>query len=147
MDISEKVAALYEKDTKTAYQNLLELEEISRQSDTVYQYLDEFMAMLKSDKYAIRVRGFRLICLQAKWDKENKIDAAIEEILGMLNDEKPTAVRQALQYLGYTIPCKPGLKEEICRGVQAIDLPRFKTSVSPLILKDITEVLALAEDE
>jgi len=66
MEISDKIKCLYDKDTKNAYANLQELKSISENEDILSPYLNEFIAMLKSEKYVIRIRGFRLICKQAK---------------------------------------------------------------------------------
>ena len=141
MDVNEQIASLYEKDTKLGYANLQALEALSAQEATLYPYTKEFIAMLKSDKYVVRVRGFRLLCLQAKCDSEGIIDGAINEILTALNDEKPTAVRQMLQYLGYLAPYKKPLHPAIRRAVLSIDLSRFKDTMMPLIEKDIGALL------
>ena len=141
MDVNEQIASLYEKDTKLAYANLQALEALSKREATLHPYTKEFIAMLKSDKYVVRVRGFRLLCLQAKWDSEGIIDGAIDEILAALNDEKPTAVRQMLQYLGYLAPYKKQLHLATRRAVLSIDLSRFKDTMMPLIEKDIGALL------
>ena len=51
MEISDKVKLLHDKGTGVSYTNLLELEEISECDNTLYSYLNEFIAMLKSEKY------------------------------------------------------------------------------------------------
>ena len=41
------------------------------------RYMDipqKFADMIKSDKYVLRVRGFRLFCRQARWDKDYVLD-------------------------------------------------------------------------
>ena len=103
--------------------------------------------MLNSEKYVIRVRGFRLLCKQAKWDKDNKIDRAIEEILNAISDEKPTAVRQALQYLEYMVPYKKNLNERMKQKVLSIDCSLFKDTMQPLIEKDIQSLVRQMEDQ
>jgi len=145
MEISDKIKYLYDKDTKNAYANLQKLESISDREDILYPYLNEFIAMLKSEKYVIRVRGFRLICKQAKWDKGNKINEAIAEILTAVHDEKPTAIRQALQYLEYVVPYKKELNGKIKETALAIDCSKSKDTMQPLIAKDIRSLVQLIE--
>ena len=48
----------------------------------------------------VRVRGFRLCCAQAQWDSENKLERHIDELLAILDDDKPTAVRQYMSAVG-----------------------------------------------
>ncbi len=145
MDISNKIELLYEGDTKEAYAILQELETLSEKEDLLYSYINEFISMLNSEKYIIRVRGFRLLCKQAKWDKDNKIDRAIEEILNAISDEKPTAVRQALQYLEYMVPYKKNLNERMKQKVLSIDCSLFKDTMQPLIEKDIQSLVRQIE--
>lgn len=142
MERSDRINFLYDKDTKVAYANLRELEAISEYENILYHYLNEFINMLKSDKYVVRVRGFRLLCKQAKWDVDNIIEKNIEKILFAVHDEKPTAVRQALQYLRYMMPFKRGLHSKIKDAVLSIDCSQFKDTMRPLIEKDIRNLIA-----
>lgn len=145
MELENKIKRLYEKDTKEAYANVRELEQLSEQENSLYPYLDEFIAMLKSNQYVIRVRGFRLLCKQAKWDSDNKIDRAIDDILAAVQDEKPTAVRQALQYLEFVVPHKKDLNHKIRETACSIDCSQFKDTMRPLIEKDIQSLLQRIE--
>ncbi len=143
MDISDNIKLLYDSDTSRAYAILQELEAISEQEDILYPYLDEFISMLKSENSFIRGRGFRLLCKQARWDNNSKIHTAIAEILNTLHDEKPTVVRQTLQYLKYLIPYKKDLHNKIKQAVLSIDCSTFKDTMQPLIMKDIQSLLPL----
>lgn len=145
MEISDRIKCLYDKDTKAALTNLQELEVISECDDILYSYLNDFLTMLKSEKYVIRVRGFRLLCKQAKWDNDNKINEAIEDILTAVYDEKPTAVRQVLQYLEYIVPYKKELSDRIKETALSIDCSGFKDTMRPLIAKDIQNLIHLIE--
>lgn len=147
MEISDRIKRLYDKDTKDTYANLQELETISEYKNILYPYLNEFIAMQKSEKYVVRVRGFRLLCKQAKWDNDNKINEAIEDILAAVHDEKPTAVRQALQYLEYIVPYKRELNDRIKEAALFIDCSRFKDTMRPLIMKDIQSLIQLIEEQ
>lgn len=143
--INDKIQLLCNKDTKGAYENLQELEALSEREDTLYPYLNEFIAMLKSEKYVIRVRGFRLICKQAKWDACNKINESIVDILCAVRDEKPTAVRQALRYLEYMAAYKKELNGRIKEAALSIDGSKFKNTMRPLIEKDIQSLVRLID--
>lgn len=137
MEIKRKIESLEEGDTKSAYENLKELEAISEQKNVLYPYMDKFISMLNSEKYVIRVRGFRLLCKQAKWDTDSKINDNINDILTAVNDEKPTAVRQALKYLKFVVPYKKELNSIIKQAVLKIDCSGYKDTMQPLIKKDI----------
>lgn len=145
MQIKEKINCLYYKDTSIAYENLLELEALSETEDSLYPYFDDFLAMLKSDKYVIRVRGIRLLCKLAKWDADGRINDAIDEMLGSLRDEKPTAVRQALSAFEDVIKHKKELHATIKKALLTVDCFRFRDTMQPLIAKDIQRLLALID--
>ncbi|MDL2292382.1 hypothetical protein LJC17_02200 [Acholeplasma sp. OttesenSCG-928-E16] len=140
--IKEKVSKLYNRDVKESYEILLELETFSDSSDILYRYIDEFIAMLKSDSYLMRVRGFRLVCRQSKWDNDNLINERIDEILSALDDDKPTALRQKLQSLKFVILEKKELFKKIEAKALSIDLSKFKDSMKSLLEKDIKNLLS-----
>ena len=95
--MKEKLENLYNADNNSAYKTLLELETITTESNVLYNYFNNLLEMLNSEKTFIRVRSFRLICSLAKWDNENKINKNIDMILKELDDDKGTSVRQCLQ--------------------------------------------------
>lgn len=137
MDLTAKLAALEGKDTALAYQTLQELEALSEESDALYAYTGHFIDMIGSRRYAVRVRGIRLLCKQAKWDTERQIDQNFERVLAILEDEKPTAVRQALAALRELAPYKRELCGMLCRRVLAIDCGRYQETMQGLIAKDV----------
>jgi len=147
MELSSKIAMLYDKDSSLAYENLQELEELSEANSILYSYFDKFLNMLENEKYTIRVRGFRLLCKQAKWDEENKIDKKIDIILKTINDEKPTAVRQKLKALENIARYKKSLRPKIKDKVLSIDYLEFKDTMQNLIQKDIKNLLQIIEDK
>ena len=132
---------LYDKDTSQAFENLKKLELISDKSDVLYPYMDRFIEMAKSEKYVIRVRGFRLFCKQAKWDTDNIINKYFDEVLAILNDDRPTAVRQALAALKDVVLNKKELQDLITEKILAIDYQRYKDTMHRLISKDIQNLL------
>lgn len=140
------ISMLEDKDTSQAYKALQELEKISDQTDLIYNYIEKFVSMISSDKYVIRVRGFRLFCKQAKWDSDNIIDENIDAALHILSDAKPTAVRQALAALLDIVRYKPDLREIVKKAVSDINYLRYKDTMHSLIAKDIEKVLSMIKE-
>lgn len=140
-DVESLIEMLEIKDTSAAYRALQELEQISDETGLIYRYTEKFVNMTSSDKYAIRVRGFRLFCKQARWDKDHILDENIDAALNILKDEKPTAVRQALAALPEIITYKPDLREIVKRAVSAINYLRYQETMHSLLAKDIEDVL------
>lgn len=141
MELEYMLSMLEDKDTSKAFEVLKELEKLSDDSNILYPYIDKFIEMIKSDKYVIRVRGFRLYCKQGKWDIDNKINESITEALNILNDEKPTAVRQALTALKYLVPYKKELINQVEESALSIDYLRYKDTMHSLISKDIQSLI------
>lgn len=141
--LSEKelVAELANQNDKIAYQALLQIERLSTESNKFYFYLDDFERMLDNEKSYIRVRGFRLLCKQAQWDKENKLDSKIDHMLKKLEEDGPTAIRQYLKALSNLLLYKVSLTEKISTKLTNIDLTKFKESMRPLIKQDIENIL------
>ena len=137
MDI---IAGLQNQNDKEAHQLLLQLESRSAETDELYAYFEDFLGLLKGKSSYVRTRGFRLICALAQWDHENKIEQNIDTLLSMLDDEKPTAVRQCLAALHNIVLYKPDLSETIEAKLDQTDLSKYKDSMSPLIQKDIDEL-------
>ena len=147
MDVEELMVLLTDKDKQQAYGALQAFERISEQSDVLYSYTRQFAAMVKSEQYMLRVRGFRLFCKQARWDKEEVIDETIVQVLTILQDEKPTAVRQALAALQEVVGYKPALWEPIGKAVGSVDVYRYKDSMRSLLEKDMQALLAQMKQE
>ena len=141
MELDILLSTLTAKDTKQNYGAFLELERLSEESDELYPYTERFAEMVLDKAWAIRCRGFRLFCKQARWDDDGVIDRHLDRTLVILEDEKPTAVRQALAALLDVVPYKRELWPVIRQRVAAMDLSRYKDSMAPLIEKDIQTLL------
>ncbi len=137
MDIIEK---LQDKNNTAAYRFLLELEAASAESNELYDYFEKFLKLLSQQNSFVRVRGFRLCCAQAQWDSENKLGYYIDELLAILDDDKPTAVRQCLTALHTVILYKPDLCGRIEEKLRTLNLGKYKDSMRPLIEKDIEDL-------
>ena len=141
MELDILLSMLTAKDTKRGYGAFLELEHLSEESDDLYPYTERFADMVSDRAWAVRCRGFRLFCKQARWDEDGVIDRCLDRALVILEDEKPTAVRQALAALLDVVPYKRELWPAIRQRVEAMDPTRYKDSMSPLIEKDIQRLL------
>jgi len=147
MNLESILDTLFDKDTSKAFESLKELELLSDNTDILYPYINKFVEMANSEKNVIRVRGFRLFCKQAKWDTENMINKHLNDVLVILDDEKPTAIRQALQYLEFIVPYKMELNERIKEAALSIDCTKFKDTMRPLIEKDVQNLVRLIETQ
>ena len=66
MNIAEIFELLFDKDNKTAYKALQELQKESEETDHVYPYMDRLSDMLESDNSYIRTRGLTLLAYNAR---------------------------------------------------------------------------------
>ena len=141
MNREEVINRLKDKDDKAAYEFAKLIGAESAESDKYYCLFYDFIEMLGAKSSYIRTRGFCLACSQARWDDEGKLEAAFDKMSLLLNDEKPTVVRQCIGALHEVVLYRPELCERICEAVKAINLSRYKDSMAPLIKKDAEELL------
>ena len=139
--MQEKIKKLYDKDQKDAYNNLLELEVLTTESDELYIYFDELIEMLNNEKTSVRVRAFRLICSLAKWDKENKIEGNIDYILKELDESTSTSVRQCLNKLNLILIYKSQLSYIEEKKLKNLELSKYNENMKSLIKRDIASIL------
>lgn len=66
MTIEDQVKSLYGSGTKENHVILRRLEKISGESSLLYLYLPEFIDMIRGELPMLGIRGFRLLCKQAK---------------------------------------------------------------------------------
>ena len=87
------------------------------------------------------MREIRIICKLSKWDNDNKINNIIDILLQVLDDEKPTIVRQCLSSLNNLLLYKIDLSEKVENKLKKLDLSKYKDTMKPLIKKDIDFIL------
>lgn len=145
MNNYEIMEALKDKNDKKAYEFAKEISAKSAETNEYYELFHEFIGMLNEKSSYLRTRGFCLACAQARWDSDGELDAALDKMSVLLNDEKPTVVRQCLSALHEVVLYRPELCERISKAVKSIDLSRYKDSMSPLIKKDAEELLNMME--
>ena len=145
MDEQKIIEMLMDKDDKKAYNFAKEISARSADSDEYYALFDCFIGMLDHKSSYVRTRGFCLACAQARWDNAGKLDSAFDKMCALVNDEKPTVVRQCLKALHEVALFRPELSDRICAAVNSIELSNYKDSMSPLIKKDADELLKMLE--
>lgn len=141
MSTKELLINLQNSNDKVAYQALLAIEAASAETNEFYSYLDDFEALLASDKNYVKIRGFRLLCKQAQWDTENKLDSKMSHMLTIFDSEKPIVVRQCLEALHDLLLYKTNLSEQVELKLKSIDITKFNDAMRPLIEKDIANIL------
>ena len=97
--------------------------------------------MLDAKSSYVRIRGFILICNQARWSENGKLEAVLDKMLKLLYDTKPTVVRQCLGALQEVVLYRPELSDKIKEKVKEIDVTKYRDSMSPLIKKDMEALL------
>ena len=137
MTVEDLLQALDRKDNTEAYQALLELERLSSDSNVLYPYTEKFAEMTESDRNVVRVRGVRLFCSQAKWDSGSMIDRFLDLVLSVLQDDRPTTVRQTLAALQDVVRYKPELRDKVIEAADKIDVSRYKDTMQGLLIGDI----------
>ncbi len=140
-DLPQLVEWLSEKDDKIRYQTFLLLQARSSCIDDVYPFWDIYRGKLKHENSYQRSIGLMLTAENVKWDKENRIDATIDEYLSLLNDEKPITVRQCIQSLSKIIPYKKQLHSKIAGRLMSINISSIKDTMRKVIVLDILEAL------
>ena len=141
MNTAEAFELLFDKDNKTAYKALQELQKESEETDYVYPYMDRLSDMLESDNSYIRTRGLTLLAYNARWDRDNKIDEIIDGYLKHITDVKPITARQCIKLLPVIAKDKPELKEDILSALRRADVSFYEDSMRPLVYKDIQKAL------
>ncbi|MDD7272218.1 MAG: hypothetical protein PUH25_10120 [Spirochaetales bacterium] len=133
----ELFKALTDKDDKKAYEVSKEIIAISSESSEYYLDFETFYSLINQKSSFQRARGFILCCSLARHDSEGKLARVFPIMLKLLNDDKPTVVRQCLNALHEVVLYRPELSDEIKEALKGIDLSKYKDSMTPLIEKDI----------
>ncbi len=143
--IADMVECLFSKDNDAAYSCLLRLQAQSEESNAVYAYFDTFAKMLDSENSYIRTRGLLLIAANARWDADHKIDEVIHQYLKCIEDDKPITARKCINVLPEIAKYKPELAGDIRKALQYANTGKYKSTMQPLIQKDIAQALKQIE--
>ena len=139
--MNEIILKLRDKDDKAAYEYSKLLGAESAQSDKYLPMIPQFADMLEDKSSYVRARGFILICNQARWAKDGQIADVFDRMRVLLYDSKPIVVRQCLLALHEVVLYRSEMAEMIIDAVNHIDVSKYKESMSPLIKKDIDELM------
>lgn len=142
-EVKELIDMLFEKDNKSALQAILKLYYRSQYFDDVYSYFDTFIRLMNDDNSYKRSRGIFLISINAKWDKENKLNESIDEFLSHTEDEKSITSRQCIKSLENIIPYKKEFHEKIRDKLENINYNCYTDNMKDLIFRDVTQILEL----
>ena len=135
--MEEILRKLTDKNNKTAYEFAKQLGVESSESDKYLAMIPRFAELLQDKNSYVRTRAFVLICNQARWADSGQIEAVFDKMILLLNDPKPTVVRQCLEALHEVVLFRPELSDEIETVLDEMDLSKYKDSMLPLIEKDI----------
>lgn len=138
---AELIDALNSKNEQESYALLKLVFAENAKSDRYYSCFEDFLRMIGGKTSFTRMRGFGLCASLAKWDRENKIDGHLDEMLIVLEDEKPSTVRVALGWISDLLTYKPYLAAAIQKNLGRIDCGKYKDTMAPLIKKDVEKLL------
>ncbi|MBO2515969.1 MAG: hypothetical protein CW338_01655 [Clostridiales bacterium] len=141
----EILRRLKDRNEKAAFDFAGAIGAASAESDLYADLVPLFAGMLTERNAFTRTRAFFLICDQARWDTEGRIAAVFDRMVPLLNDEKPTVVRQCLGALKEVVLFRPELAGRIETAVRNIDLSRCRDSMTGLIRKDMDALLKLID--
>ena len=140
------ITRLTGKDAKDAYAFTQQIVEESRTSDAWYPCFDRFAELLRHKNSLIRNRAIAILAANARWDREGKFDALLDEFLSHVTDVKPITTRQCVAALPEVAEAKPELIPRIQAALKQADLSGYPDSMQPLVLKDIVAALQRIEE-
>ena len=89
----------------------------------------------------VRNRAISILAANARWDREGKFNALLDDFLSHVTDVKPITARQCVAALPEIAEAKTELIPRIRAALEQADLSRYSDSMQPLILKDIMAAL------
>lgn len=137
----EVIKRLTNKDDKKAYEYAKKFSVESVKTDKYLDMIYDFACMLQDQNSYTRTRFFILICNQARWANNGQIKNVFKQMIPLLNDPKPTVVRQCLKALNEVVLFRPEMCDDIKKSLSKIDLSIYKDSMASLIKKDIDELM------
>lgn len=143
--MNDIISKLRDKDDKAAYEFAKIIGAESAESDKYLSMIPEFAKMLEDKSSYIRTRAFFLICNQARWANDGQIQDVFDKMTPLLYDVKPTVVRQCLGALHELALYRPEMADIIRESVLRINLDTYKDSMSPLIKKDMDDLLKVID--
>jgi len=149
-NIKELLDNLVSKDDKLRYNSFLILQYRSENRNDLYPYFDRFLNMLKSDNSYHIIIGLKLISINIKWDKDNKLEKIIDDYLSYCEDEKLITARLAIQGLNDIIKYSNYNKkilDKIVSKLISIDISKRPSTHLKVMTTDIVNILIEIEKE
>lgn len=143
-EIAALVGLLAEKNDAVRYSAFLLLQARSAEESDILPYWDTFLEKLSSENSYQRSIGLMLLAANARWDTAGRTEAALEQYLHALSDEKPITVRQCIQSLLLILPTHPDVCPAVVARLTAFDLAAQRETMRKSLLQDILEVLFAA---
>ncbi|MGN0628170.1 MAG: SufBD protein [Oscillospiraceae bacterium] len=141
MEISDNISLLTSKNASEGCAAFNRLLTESGSGPEVYEYMEHLLSLTEDKNSFVRTRALLLIIANAKWDKQELIDASREKLLSHMTDGKPITARQFIQNLPDLAAQKPGLRDEIAQRLRSADFSGYKDSMRPLLEKDREKAL------
>ena len=135
------IAALTARDDKYACALADKIILESQETDEWYECFDDFASLLDHPKSLVRNRALSILAANARWDREGKFDALLDEFLSHVTDVKPITARQCVAALPEIVEAKPEFIPRIRTALERADLSGYPDSMQPLVLKDIVAAL------
>ena len=136
------LAALTDRDNRTACGAMRALADISAASDAVYPHFFALSDLLDHKNSYVRNRALLLLAANARWDAAHRFDRVIGRYLAHVTDEKPITARQCIQSLPTIVKHLPHLYDQVASALHAVDCTRYADSMQPLLERDILAALA-----
>ena len=140
-DTAELVERLNAKEDQIRYPAFLLLRARSAFCADVYPYWDTLAEKLENANSYQRSIGAMLLAANARWDTQGRMRACLGRFLALLNDEKPTTIRQCAQSLTEVASAQPALAGDIIAALIGVDLLQIKETMRKLVLSDFLETL------
>lgn len=141
--MEELLKKLSDEDDKAAYESAKQISAESSETDKYLCLIPALAEMLQDKSSYVRTRAFVLICNQARWANDGQIASVLDRMIPLLNDPKPTVVRQCLSALHEVVLFRPELSDRIKNAADAIKPDNYKDSMAPLIEKDLAALREL----
>ena len=127
--MNELICGIKNKNNKEAYEYVKEIIAQSADCNKYLNNIPDFLALLDDGNSYVRTRAFCLISAQAKWADNGELENAFSKMKKLLNDEKPTVVRQCLAALHEVLYYRPEMKEPVKEALKDIDLSIYDCSL------------------
>jgi len=86
MDFETCISRLTGKNAKDAYAFAQQIVAESQTSNRWYPYLEHFAALLRHKNSLVRNRAISILAANARWDREEKLNALLDEFLSHVTD-------------------------------------------------------------